>query len=76
MSEVLEHIDGLFADATYKAFKAKRYGIKSCPKPLEIDHLADIREVYKRSLELDKNEMKLASSCCSLNKITEHIKTL
>jgi len=76
MSEVREHIDGLFADAVYKAFKAKRYGIKSCPKPLEIDHLADIREVYKRVTELDRNEMKLATSCCTLNKITEHIKTL
>jgi ferritin-like protein len=70
----LIRINQLFADSVFTNYRKKRYGLKKCKTAYDPEYLNDMRELLKRSTELEQCEKKLGG--CSITKIEETIKTL
>jgi hypothetical protein len=67
-------IDNAFATSAFKKLQQQRFGLRSCVKRYELDHIADIRELYIRNAELDP--LSLSTGGCTLAKMKEIIQTL
>jgi len=68
-------IEQAFAASAVKQVTQKKFGIRMCANPYDLSYLADIRELYYRTCELDPLCIYLDSSC-SHDKIKETIQTL
>lgn len=68
-------IEQAFAASALKDVTQKKFGLRVCAKRYDLDYLADIRELYYRTCELDPLCIQLEGSC-SHDKIKELIQTL
>ena len=63
------------AIAGWEAYKAKRYGIKTCKPKMDIEYIQNLKEIYLFFLE--KEACEEAISCyCTVERLEETINTL
>ena len=75
MPTPLEHISELFADSVFISYKVQRYGIKTCKAKVDAVFAQDLRELYKRTFEMNTCGLTFGGRCSKLS-IEEKIKTL
>lgn len=68
-------IEKAFAASALQQMNQKKFGLRTCAQRYDLDYLADIRELYYRTCELDPLCINLDGSC-SHDKIKELIQTL
>jgi hypothetical protein len=56
-------IETAFATSASKEMTKKRFGLRSCTERYDLDYIADIRELYYRTCELEPDCITLDSSC-------------
>ena len=69
---MIEKLNILLADAATKKFSSIRYGIKCCHNTIDLDLIADLKEIYINMKELDDN----GEDACYLTIVEERINTL
>lgn len=75
MTDHRAKIEQAFAASAGKQVIQKKFGVRICANPYDLNYLADIRELYYRTCELDPLCIHLDGSC-SHDTIKELIQTL
>jgi hypothetical protein len=70
-------VNTLFAEAVFTSHNQRRYGLRNCNAALDMDELADLKEVLKCQQELETQTYPICRMLgISLQAIEEKIQTL
>jgi hypothetical protein len=74
MDILLDKVDTAFAKSAKKKLMTQRFGLRECALRYDLDYISDIRELYKRNIELDP--LCMSTGACTLDRMKELIQTL
>lgn len=72
-NSLLSQVDSKIAASMYSRFAVVRYGVKVKKHSVDPQALAEMREVYRRSLELIDADLTLGNSC-DITRVEEYLK--